>query len=150
MYTLLPFLFCLQLRAGVAYLHDSWVLHRPSQLPTSDSPSLPASFPQLLAGVSYLHDSWVLHRDLKPSNILLEQGRLKIAGGMAMHWGSACKQVQRLEPPKGLPCSTAVLWPICDCVLSCSRTMPADFGLARSVRQPLEPLWNNGVVVTIW
>lgn len=27
---------------------------------------------------------------------------------------------------------------------------PADFGLARSVRQPLEPLWNNGVVVTIW
>jgi hypothetical protein len=26
----------------------------------------------------------------------------------------------------------------------------ADFGLARSVRQPLEPLWNNGVVVTIW
>ncbi|KAL4855931.1 Cyclin-dependent kinase E-1 [Chlorella vulgaris] len=59
---------------------------------------------QLLAGVAYLHENWVLHRDLKPSNILLEQGRLKIA----------------------------------------------DFGLARSVRQPLEPLWNNGVVVTIW
>jgi hypothetical protein len=25
-----------------------------------------------------------------------------------------------------------------------------DFGLARSVRQPLEPLCSNGVVVTIW
>lgn len=59
---------------------------------------------QLLAGLAYLHENWVLHRDLKPSNILLEQGSLKIA----------------------------------------------DFGLGRSVRQPLEPLWNNGVVVTIW
>lgn len=27
---------------------------------------------------------------------------------------------------------------------------PADFGLTRVVREPLEPLWNNGVVVTIW
>lgn len=26
----------------------------------------------------------------------------------------------------------------------------ADFGLARVFRDPLEPLWNNGVVVTIW
>ncbi|KAL4425063.1 hypothetical protein ABPG77_001841 [Micractinium sp. CCAP 211/92] len=35
-------------------------------------------------------------------------------------------------------------------LLEQGRLKIADFGLARSVRQPLEPLWNNGVVVTIW
>ena len=129
--------------------------------------------PQLLAGVAYLHDNWVLHRDLKPSNVLLEQGRIKIAGGRAgaggwaagrrargkrgcnlggVHDAHSAARLQaawaRLDPR---PSTRARACPACHLLpLRARANARADFGLARSVRQPLEPLWNNGVVVTIW
>jgi cyclin-dependent kinase 8/11 len=81
---------------------------------------------QLFRGVAYLHNNWIIHRDLKPANILITaDGVVKI--GMPGHL--------RASRPA---CDHPSLW-------------PADLGLARLYKSPLQALFHGDkVVVTIW
>jgi cyclin-dependent kinase 8/11 len=76
---------------------------------------------QLLNGVNYLHMNWVMHRDLKPANIIV--------------MGDPNKGTLKI----GLPF-----------LLCSSHHALADFGLARSFKNPPRSLSENGLVVTIW
>lgn len=154
-----PALTHLQLMAGVCYLHDSWILHRdlkPSNI-------LLEQGRLKIAGAFLVLMCWF---SCRPANVrhMASTLRLKIAGGrvVSMFYAANTHGVSlagtETHPFVAVPPVPHGMlgWgcqPLCPRFPAHKLALPAtlaDFGLARSVRQPLEPLWNNGVVVTIW
>ena len=45
-------------------------------------------FRQIVAAIGYLHENQIMHRDLKTSNILIDQTKIKVADfGFSRHFG---------------------------------------------------------------
>lgn len=58
-------------------------------------------FAQVLLGLEYLHGKGVAHRDMKPENILISKGKIKIAD---FGLGNFFNQGEMLKTACGSPC----------------------------------------------